>query len=99
MSESERLVRFTLLGQEFQFYTAAGEKELEAILSLVREEVEENGNLRRGNVPAGKLAIMACLNIASKYVQLKQEFDQYRSENDARAAQLSEEIRASLFSD
>jgi hypothetical protein len=37
------------------------------------------------------------LNMASKYVQLKQEFEKYRSDNETRAAQLSEEIRNSLF--
>lgn len=99
MSGSERLVRFELLGQEFQFYTAAAEREMEEILSLVRGEVEGDGDSRRGNIPASKLAVMACLNIASKYVQLKQDFERYRSDNDARAAQLSEEIRSRLVSD
>ncbi len=96
MSESERLVRFELLGQQYQFYTAASEAEMESILSLVREQVE-GAELRRGTLPASKVAMMACLNIASRYVQLKQEFDNYRSESEGRAAQLSEEIRNRLF--
>lgn len=99
MSGSERLVRFELLGQEFQFYTATGEKEMDEILSLVRREVEGDGNARRGNVPASKVAVMACLNIALKYVQLKQEYERYRFDSDARAAQLSEEIRIRLVSE
>ncbi|MFV0437165.1 MAG: cell division protein ZapA [Desulfopila sp.] len=99
MSEPERLVRFTLLGQEFQFYTAAGEREVDAILSLVREEVEGSGGARRGNLPAGKLAIMACLNVASKYVLLEQEFERYKADNATRVAQLSEEIRSTLATD
>lgn len=97
MSESERLVKFELLGQEYQFYTAAGEVEMENILSLVREQVEGHAGSRKGTLPAGKVAVMACLNMASKYVQLKQEFDKYKMENETRAAQLSEEIRSSLF--
>lgn len=97
MSESERLVRFELLGQEYQFYTAASEAEMDKILSLVREQVEGSAGSRRGTLPASKVAVMACLNMASKYVQLKQEFDNYRSDNETRVAQLSEEIRVNLF--
>lgn len=97
MSESERLVRFELLGQEYQFFTAASEAEMDNILSLVREQVEGHAGSRKGTLPASKVAVMACLNMASKYVQLKQEYDNYKSENEARAAQLSEEIRSSLF--
>lgn len=97
MTGPERLVRFELLGQHFQFYTATSEEEMAEILNLVRQEVEGDGNARRGNIPAGKLAIMACLNIASRYVQLKQEYEGYREENEARASQLSEEIRNSLI--
>lgn len=97
MSESERLVRFELLGQEYQFYTAASEVEMESILSLVREQVEGHAGSRKGTLPASKVAVMACLNMASKYVQLKQEFEKYKSENETRAALLSEEIRNSLF--
>lgn len=98
MSGTERLIRFELLGQEYQFYTAASEAEMKDILSLVREQVEGHADSRRGTLPASKVAVMACLNIASKYVQLKQDFDSYKAESEARAAQLSEEIRNSLFS-
>jgi cell division protein ZapA len=99
MSGSERLVRFELLGQEFQFYTATGEREMDEILSLVRREVEGDEGSRRGNMPASKVAVMACLNIALKYVQLKQEYARYRDDSDTRAAQLSEEIRTRLVSE
>lgn len=96
MSESERLVRFELLGQEYQFYTAASEEEMGDILSLVREEVEGNAGARRGTIPASKVAIMACLNVASKYVLLKQEFEHYKRDRETRTAQLSEEIKNTL---
>jgi len=33
MTESERLVRFKLLGQEYAFYTGASEDELDAVFS------------------------------------------------------------------
>lgn len=97
MAESERLVRFELLGQEYQFYTAASEEEMERILALVREQVEGHVDSRRGTLAASKVAVMACLNMAMKYVQLQHEFDRYKADSENRAAQLSEEIRSNLL--
>lgn len=96
--ESERLVRFELLGQEFAFYTAAGEEEMEGILALVREQLEGK-DAPKGKVPAGKVAILACLNMASKYVQLKREYERYKSDAETRFARLNQEISTSLQGD
>lgn len=97
MAESERLVRFELLGQEYQFYTAASEEEMERILALVRQQVEGYADSRRGTLAAGKVAVMACLNMAMQYFQLQQEFERYKADSETRAAQLSEEIRNNLL--
>lgn len=99
MSETERLVKFELLGQEFTFYTAASEEEMESILTLVRQLVESGSGSVTGTLPVGKIAIMACLNIASRYVKLEQEFEDYKKDSEARMVDLSEEIRARLLSD
>lgn len=97
MADSDRLVRFELLGQEFSFYTAASEEEMEAILSLVREQFEGDKDMPRGTVPANKIAMMACLKMASKYLQLQDEYKTYRNETENRSARLSEEIETRLF--
>jgi cell division protein ZapA len=97
MSNTERLVKFELLGQEYKFYTAASEEELKSILSLVRQLVEHGSSQATGTLPVGRVAIMACLNIASQYVKLKQEFDDYRWDSEQRMVRLSEEIRAKLL--
>jgi cell division protein ZapA (FtsZ GTPase activity inhibitor) len=97
MSETERLVKFELLGQEYKFYTAASEEELRSILSLVRQLVEKGSGQTTGTLPVGRVAIMACLNIASQYVKLKQEFDDYRWDSEQRMIRLSEDIRAKLM--
>ena len=97
MSNTERLVKFELLGQEYKFYTAASEEELKSILSLVRQLVENGSAQITGTLPVGRVAIMACLNIASQYVKLKQEFDDYRWDSEQRMVRLSEEIRAKLL--
>lgn len=99
MINSERLVKFELLGQEYKFYTAASEEELKAILSLVRQLVENSSAQATGTLPVGRVAILACLNIASQYVKLKQEFDDYRWDAEQRMIRLSEEIRARLLVD
>ena len=97
MSDTERLVKFELLGQEYKYYTAASEEELKSILSLVRQLVEKGSTQTTGTLPVGRVAVMACLNIASQYVKLKQEFDDYRWDSEQRMVRLSEEIRAKLL--
>jgi cell division protein ZapA (FtsZ GTPase activity inhibitor) len=97
MSEKERLVRFELLGQEYAFYSAASEEEMTSILALVRQLVENGSAHSTGTLPVGKLAIMSCLNIASRYVKLKQEFKEYKEDSEQRINKLTEEIRAALL--
>ena len=99
MTNSERLVKFDLLGQEYKFYTAASEEELKSILSLVRQLVENSSSQATGTLPVGRMAILACLNIASQYVKLKQDFDDYRWDTEQRMIRMSEEIRAKLLVD
>lgn len=93
MSESERLVRFNLLGQEYKFYTGASEEEMDTILALVKKLVEDNsGGGGPGSIPVNKVAILACLNIASRYVKLKNEFDGYKKETEDRIVHINKEI-------
>lgn len=99
MSETERLVRFELLGQEYKFYTAASEDELRTIFSLVRQLVEADTPSTTGTLRVGKVAILACLNIASRYVKLMHEFEGYKRDSEERIVKLNEEIRARLLSD
>ncbi|MBW1637196.1 MAG: cell division protein ZapA [Deltaproteobacteria bacterium] len=97
MSDKERLVQFELLGQEHAFYTAAPEEEIESILSLVRSLVEIDTPKSSGTLPVSKVAILACLNIASRYVKLEQEFEEYREDSGSRIVRLNEEIKAKLY--
>lgn len=99
MSDGERLVKFELLGQEFKFYTAASEEEMSEILALIHEEVASGSDRSHATLSSSKMAVMACLNIASKYIQLKHELAEYKSDTDSRFNRLSEEIRSSLLTD
>lgn len=99
MSNSERLVEFELLGQQYKFYTGASEEEMQAILSLVRQLVETEPNSNVGTLASGKKAILACLNIASRYVKLQQEFKDYQHNTEYKIARLVDEIKTGLSSD
>ena len=94
MSGSERLVKFSLLGQNFAFYTGASEEEMEKILGLVREQIESigGGNKPGGTIPVSKIAVMACLNLASNYLKLKQEHSQYKAETSSKLGELSDRL-------
>jgi cell division protein ZapA (FtsZ GTPase activity inhibitor) len=99
MSNSERLVQFELLGQEYKFYTAASEEEMQAILSLVRQLVETDAKTTVGTIASGKKAILACLNIASRYVKLQQDFTDYQQSTEQRIVKLSDKISKGLSSE
>ena len=99
MSKTERLVRFELLGQEYKFYTASSEEELRAIFSMVRNLVETSAPQSTGTLPVGKVAILACLNIASRHVKLMNEFEGYKRDSEERIVRINEEIRSKLLSD
>ncbi len=96
MSDKERLVRFELLGHEHSFYTASSEEEIQSIFSLVRSLVKSGSPHSSGTLPVSKIAILACLNIASRYIKLKREFEEYKYDSGARITRLNEEISAKL---
>ena len=94
MSDSERLVEFSLLGQNFAFYTGASEEEMEKILSLVKEQIESigGGDKPGGTIPVSKIAVMACLNLASNYIKLKQEHSGSKQNTAAKLEELSNRL-------
>ena len=95
MDAEERQVRIELLGQEYRFFTAATDEELETILSLVRGLVETDSTAHCGTLVSVRVVTLACLNIASQYVRLKTEFDHFRLEN----SRCLQEIAAAIEKD
>lgn len=94
----ERLVRFELIGHEFAFYTSAPEKEVDEIIQMVRGLIQENsGSSASGSIPVGKVAVLASLNIASRYVELKRDFTEYKQETDKRLLKLGGKIAEQLI--
>lgn len=73
----ERLVKFEVLGQEYPLYTDAPVEDVKEILQLVKTQLESLSK-SSSQLPANKLAILTSLNMAGKYVKLKNDFEQYR---------------------
>lgn len=93
----ERLVRFELIGHEFAFYTTAPEKEVDEIVQMVTKLVRDNsGSSTSGSIPVGKVAVLASLNMASQYVELKRDFAKYKQETDERLLKLGGQIAEQL---
>ena len=73
----ERLVKFEVLGQEYQLSTDASDEDVNEILQLVKDQLEAYSQ-SASTLPANKLAILASLNMAGKYVNLKREFEEFK---------------------
>ncbi|PIE64516.1 MAG: cell division protein ZapA [Desulfobacterales bacterium] len=99
MADEEQLVTFRLLGQNFAFYTGASEEEMDAILGLVRQQVEDSDGGDSGTLPVSKIAVMACLNLASRYVRLKKEYDLFKTDVEQQAQVLNRKIERHLGDD
>jgi cell division protein ZapA (FtsZ GTPase activity inhibitor) len=97
MSDQERLVRFRLLGQDYTFYTGASEEEMDEVLALVRKMIEDNVSGMPGTLPASKVAVMACLNMASKFMQLKRDFEAYKEETEGRINSINNQLDDLFF--
>lgn len=101
MSDSERLVNFSLLGQNFAFYTGASEEEMDKILSLVKEQLDSvgGGSKPGGTIPVSKIAMMACLNLASSHLKLQQEYSQFRQQFESKIEDINQRLDFVLAED
>ncbi|MEN8188936.1 MAG: cell division protein ZapA [Thermodesulfobacteriota bacterium] len=89
-------MKFELLGQQFSFYTAAPEDEVAEIINMVTRLVEENSGGKSGTISVGKIAVLASLNMASNYVELRRRFERHKEETDRRIGLLSAAIDKGL---
>lgn len=74
----ERLVHFHLFGQEFTFFSDAPEEEVEAIITLLRQELDSGEKISKSAVPSSKMLVLGCLRMTAKYVQLQRECQYFR---------------------
>jgi cell division protein ZapA len=92
----ERLVSFTLFGQEFSFYTDAPDDEVEGAISLLRDELEGTDLAARSTVPSSTMLVMGCLSIAAKCVKLNKEYRKFQDSQGQSIAQLIDKVSGSI---
>ena len=75
----ERLVSFSLFGQDFSFFSDAPEDEVQEAIALLCEELEGGAGLvTSSTVPSSKVLVLGCLRLAARYVNLEREGDLFR---------------------
>lgn len=92
----DRLVRFHLFGQEFTFYSAAPEDEVDSAIMLLRQELEANSTVSRSSVPSSKMLVLGCLRMAARYAQLNREYSEFRQTQERSIAQLADRVSSEL---
>jgi hypothetical protein len=92
----DRLVRFHLFGQEYTFYSAAPEDEVESAIALLRHELEADDKMSRSSVPSSKMLVLGCLRMAAKYAQLNREYSEFRQVHERSIAQLIDKVSSGL---
>jgi cell division protein ZapA len=78
----ERLVSFTMFGQEFTFYSDAAEDEVQGAIAMLREELEGTDLAVRSTVPSSTMLVLGCLRLAARYVNLDKEFSAFRTDQE-----------------
>ena len=86
----ERLVKFEVCGQEYTLNTDAPEDEVREILDLVKSQIESQN--RSSTLLPAKLAVLASLNMAGKYVRLKRDFEEFKSEEEEKITAIVDRI-------
>ncbi len=92
----DRLVSFNMFGQEFTFYSDASDDEVEKVIALLRSELEGGKKMARSSVPSSKLLVLGCLRIAAKYVQLNNEFENFRQVQDRSIGELIDKVSTEM---
>ena len=78
----ERLVSFTMFGQEFTFYSDAPEDEVQGAIDMLRDELEGTDLAVRSTVPSSTMLVLGCLRLAGRYVNLDKEFNAFRTDQE-----------------
>jgi cell division protein ZapA len=76
----ERLINFTLLGQEYSFYSDAPDDEVRKTIATLREELEATGSPAKSTVPSSTMLVLGGLRLAARHVNIKKEFNIFRVE-------------------
>ena len=92
----ERLVSFTLFGQEFSFYSDAPEDEVEGAITLLRDEMEGTDLAARSTIPSSKMLVLGGLQLAARYVKLDKEFNKFRRGQEQSIDKLIDKVASGM---
>ncbi len=95
-AKNERLVRFTLFGQEFSFYSDAPDDEVQGAISMLREELEGTELAARSTIPSSTMLVLGCLRLAARYVRLDSEFSEFRQQHELSITRLIEKVSGEM---
>lgn len=86
-----RIITVEILGQEFQFRVAPQREDAQDVVNYLKTKVEEV-QARVKNISDHKIIMLAALDIASDYYQIKKEFEDYRGLMTEKSKRLIEVI-------
>lgn len=92
----ERLVSFTLFGQEFSFYSDAPEDEVQGAIAMLRDELEGTDLAARSTVPSSTMLVLGCLRLAARYVNLNKEFSRFRTSQEQSIDKLINKVTSGM---
>ncbi len=91
----DRLVDIELLGQTYTLRTEAEEGQVRAAAELVRAKVGEYQAAMRSNIKLN-VAVLAALDIANEYLQLKETHWELKNRLEERARRIIDAIEAEI---
>lgn len=94
--QEERPIHFHLFGLEYTFYSDAPDDEVDAIIALLREELEDGMNINRSTVPSSKILVLGCLRMTARYEQLRRKHESVQQEQHQIVERLIDKINAEL---
>ena len=92
----ERLVSFTLFGQESSFYSDAPEDEVQGAIAMLRDELEGTDLAARSTIPSSKMLVLGCLQLAARYVKLDKEFSAFRASQEQSIDKLIDKVTSGM---
>lgn len=92
-----RHVTFEVLGQKYSLYTEASDADVQEILGMVKSRIEAQAGGGANVLPSIKAAVLASLNVASEYVELKKDYVRYKQDMDGNIERLIDKIDRSLY--
>ena len=91
----DRVVKIELLGQTYTLRTSTEESKVQDAANLVEAKLEEYQAVTRSNIKLD-MAVLAALDIANEYLQLKDSTENMKERLEARSRAIIKTIEAEI---